>query len=460
MKNTAMKVVLPLLLSGSAIMSAAAAGVIADVRPDPDLTHYISSSGPLSVEDMQKVKAQKASQPRLSERMKSSGSTYTYLRCFYHTSTSNLHPTTAYVWGIDPSSGSYYRVTGNWYASGELDWENMFYSNTTQSALQSVCQSTLSSQGITGGLALVAAADNSLSFNYTIWTNDSTSQGSSINKIIAFGDSLSDNQNMYNLSDWIIPDSNSWFLGRFSNDKNWVEYTASNLNLPMYDWAVGDAGVTTSDLVIPGIVEQEQSWASYMQKAPNYKPANTLFTMLIGANDLLSGDATVAQVIASETQTLQALISSGARNILVLNLPDISRAPVFTIRTDGATIAADVVSLNSQLVTMVNSLQSQYGSSVNIHLFDTNSRFSDLLNNPASYGVTNTTASCLNINTNSSLNYAETQSPRSICTNPDTFVFWDTLHPTTHTHKLLAGYVTSFIQANYGSISTTAMSVR
>ena len=453
MKNVTLKLVLPLLL----LSSAGATAVAADVKPDPQLTHYLSSSGPASAAEMQMVKRQQASQPRKVRTAAASGSTYTYLRCFYHTSTSLLHPTTAYVWGIDPSSGDYYRITGSWYAGGALDWENMFYSDTSLATLQSVCQSTLTSQGITGAQALVAAADNDLSFNYTVWTNDSASQGTSINKIIAFGDSLSDNQNLYNLSDWIVPDSNTWFLGRFSNGQNWVEYVANNLNLPLYDWAVGDAGVITEDVVIPGVVEQEQSWAEYMQKAPNYQPANTLFTMLIGGNDLVGNEGTVAQVIAGETQTLQALIAAGARNILVLNLPDVSRAPVFTILTDGSTVSAEVLALNSQLTTMVNTLQAQYGPSLKIRLFDTYTLFNNVLNNPASYGVTNTTTSCLNINTDSSLNYAETQTPRATCTNPDTFVFWDTLHPTTHTHKVLAAAVTSFIQANFGSISTTTM---
>lgn len=450
MKRTTWKFLLPfLMLGGTAAMAQASA-----VKPDPELSHYLSSSGPLSVEAMQKVKTQKNMVSHASRQ--SSGSTYTYLRCFYRTSTSNTSPTTDYVWGIDPSSGDYYRVNGYWQSSAPVDWENMFYTGTTQAALQSVCQSTLNSQGISGALSLVAAADNSMSYNYQIWSNDSGSQGSAINKIIAFGDSLSDNHNMYNLSDWIIPDSNSWFLGRFSNGYNWVEYVGSNLNLPVYDWAVGDAGVTTTDLVIPGLLQEEQTWASYMQSAQNYQAANTLFTVLIGANDLIGNEETVAQVVSSETQMIQSLISSGARNILVLNLPDISRAPKYTIVSGGSTVQAEVLQLNSQLVTMVNNLRSSNGN-VNIQLFDTYTLFNSLLANPSAYGVTNTTNSCLNINTDSAINYAESQSPRSSCTNADTFVFWDTLHPTTHTHKLLAQSVTSFIQNNFGAISTTAM---
>jgi thermolabile hemolysin len=450
MKKNILKHVLGLVLFAGVSATASAATV-----PDPELTHYLSSSGPLSVEEMKVVQHQKALRPRAMPH--SSSSTYTYLRCYYHTTSNDLHPNTSYAWGIDPSNGGYYRLTGNWYAGGLFDWENMFYTSVPQATLQSVCQSTLQGKGISGAPAMVFAADNSMSFNYTIWTNDLPSQGNSINKIIAFGDSLSDNQNMYNLSDWLIPDSNTWFIGHFSNGYNWVEYVAANLNLPMYDWAVGDAAVTTTDLVIPSIGQQEKSWEAYMQKAPNYQAANTLFTMLIGGNDLVGSENSVATVIANETQTLQALINAGARNILVMNLPDVSRAPVFTIQTNGATVAAEVRDLDSQLVTMVNTLQAQNGSNLKIRLFDTFSLFNNLIDNPASYGVTNTTASCLNINTVSALNYAETQSPRSSCTNPDTFVFWDTLHPTTHTHKLLGAAVTSFIQANFGSISTTAM---
>jgi thermolabile hemolysin len=139
----------------------------------------------------------------------------------------------------------------------------------------------------------------------------------------------------------------------------------------------------------------------------------------------------------------------------VLNLPDISRAPVYSMISGGSTAQSEVLQLNSQLVAMVGNLRSQYG--VNIQLFDTYTLFNSLLANPSAYGVTNTTNSCLNINSDSALNYAETQSPRSSCTNADTFVFWDTLHPTTHTHKLLAQSVTTFIQNNFGAISTSAM---
>ncbi|MEM4986259.1 SGNH/GDSL hydrolase family protein [Collimonas sp. H4R21] len=422
----------------------AMAQVAADVKPDPAYTHHLSSSGPLSKEQLLKQKP--ASKP-VARIGANATSTYTYLRCWYRTGNDASRPTTTYAWGQDPSSGDYYRINGYWWAGGLLNWENMFYSDVAQSTLQSVCQSTLNAKGISQPVAMVAAADNALSFNYTVWTNDSVAQ-SGINKIVAFGDSLSDTQNIFNASQWTLPNSSSWFLGRFSNGKTWVEYFANNLQLPLYNWAIGGAGVDTQKLVIPGVIQQVQSYTEYMQKAQNYQPQNTLFTMLIGGNDLVNYNSTVDQVISGETQALQSLIQAGARNILLLKLPDVSKAPVFGIKTTGATVAAQVIDLNTRLAALVSSLQAQYGSSLHIQLFDTYALFNDLLSNPGKYQVSNTIQSCLNINTNSSTNYLSTQAARPQCSNPDSFVFWDMLHPTTHTHKLLADAVTAFYKAS------------
>jgi thermolabile hemolysin len=438
----------------------AMAQVAADVKPDPAYTHHLSSSGPLSKEQLLKQKpARKPAARSLTAGAAvanaASTSTYTYLRCWYRTGNDASKPTTTYAWGLDPSSGDYYRINGYWWAGGLLNWENMFYSDVAQSTLQSVCQSTLTAKGISQPVAMVAAADNALSFNYTVWTNDSVAQNG-VNKIVAFGDSLSDTQNIFNASQWTLPNSSSWFLGRFSNGNNWVEYFANNLQLPLYNWAIGGAGVDTQKLVIPGVIQQVQSYVSYMQKAQNYQPQNTLFTMLIGGNDLVNYNSTVDQVISGETQALQSLIQSGARNILLLKLPDVSKAPVFGIKTTGPTVAAQVIELNSRLTALVSALQSQYGSSLNIQLYDTYALFNDLLANPAKYQVSNTTQSCLNINTDSSTNYLSKQSARPQCSNPDSFVFWDTLHPTTHTHKLLADAVTAFVSASFGNLSSPA----
>ncbi|WP_434631957.1 SGNH/GDSL hydrolase family protein [Chromobacterium sp. CV08] len=433
------------LLLGLALSSLAYADA---GQPDPRYGHILSPSGPLSREallkqGLPKAKPATAATARMAAAATPGGATYTYLRCYYRTGGANTQPSTDYVWALDPSSGDYYRLNGHWWSSGVFEWKNMFYSDVSQDTLRAACQSTLTAKGIQQQPAMVFAADNAMSYNYTVWSNDAAGQGPAINKIIAFGDSLSDNQNVYNASQWTLPNRSSWYIGHFSNGPVWVEYLASRLKLPLYNWAIGGAGVSTQKLVIPGVVQQVQSWQQYMQQAPNYNPATTLFTMWIGGNDLVNYGSTPDKVIAGQQQALNNLLGAGARNILLLKLPDVSRAPVFQMRNDGATVAAQVLDYNRKLDALAASLRQQYGA--NIQVFDSYALFGDVLNNPAKYQVGNTTQSCLNINTDSSLNYMRSQSPRGNCTNADSFVFWDTLHPTTHTHLLLGNAVADYL---------------
>lgn len=376
--------------------------------------------------------------------------TYTYVRCFYRVDTAISKPKTTYVWATT-STGAYYKLYGNWWKDGLTSWENMFYSNTSQDTLKSVCQSTLAAKGINRSVAMVAGADSSLSLDYTIWSNDSATQTAKINKVLVLGDSLSDNQNLWNATQWTVPNQNSWFMGHFSNSFVWDEYFAANLQLPAYNWAVAGAAAD-SYYVIPGVSQQVDSVITYMQSAPNYRYANTLFTVMIGGNDIVNYGRSVDSIIAAEQQGLEKLIVAGARNILLMNLPDLSRAPTFQYRTDAANIAAQVVEFNRRLPLLRDTLQAKYGSALVIRMFDTNTLVNDIFVNPAKYGVSNTTQSCLNINSSSSTNYLSSQTLRPECSNPDTFVFWDTLHPTTHTHKIMADSVTTFAKANFPAL--------
>lgn len=435
----------PILWCLSLTLSSLALAGASPEQPDPRYSQVLSSSGPLSKAELLARPAASAA-PRMQAQAVPGPATYTYLRCYYRVGDA-AHPATDYVWGLDPSSGDYYRLNGRWWSSAATDWQNMFYSDASQSALNAVCQSTLRKKGVNQPPAMVFAANNALSFNYAVWSNDAAGQGAAINKIIAFGDSLSDNQNVYNASLWTLPNRNSWYLGHFSNGPVWVEYLAGALGLPLYNWAIGGAGVTTQKLVIPGVVQQVQSWRQYMRQAPNYNPAATLFTMLIGGNDLVNYNSTVAQVIAGQRQALTDLIDAGGRNILLLKLPDVSRAPVYQLKSGAEQAAAQVRDYNRQLDALASDLRARYGAALNLRVFDTYALFNQVLDSPAAYRISNTSQSCLNLNADSALNYLQSQSPRASCADPDSFVFWDTLHPTTRTHQVLGQAVTDFLAA-------------
>lgn len=383
----------------------------------------------------------------------------TLLRCFYKSNTDTTNTDFDYEWGIKSSSSIFpVAIKGDWWKNAVMnDPANMFFTNVSQATLKQYCQNAFSRKGVSQPLMWMAAGSSSASLNYTIWSNDlSASQPDVISKLIVFGDSASDNQNLYSGSQQLMPYHGSWFMGHFTNGKVWNEYLADNLDIPNYNWAV--AGAAADDYyVIPGVESQVDSYLAYMQSAPNYQPRHSLFTMLIGGNDLVNYGRSVDSILANERAALVKLIESGAHHILLLNSPAFDRAPVFvdanTERGDADLIRQQIEEFNSRLVILANELNSQY--SVNIHVYDLKAQVDELLNHPSNYGKTNTTDSCLELNDQSTSNYLVDHARRPDCTNADYYVFWDRLHPTTHSHRIIGegmngqGGVAAFVRANY-----------
>ena len=78
-----------------------------------------------------------------------------------------------------------------------------------------------------------------------------------LNKIVVFGDSLSDNGNLYEYLKHQLPLSPPYFEGRFTNGPVWIEdliesYYPTNSNDHLLDYAYGGAGV----------LEEEDAWVS------------------------------------------------------------------------------------------------------------------------------------------------------------------------------------------------------
>ncbi|WP_175890762.1 SGNH/GDSL hydrolase family protein [Burkholderia cepacia] len=372
--------------------------------------------------------------------------TYTYLRCWYRIDADPLKPAATYEWARDPAGGDWYRVSGYWWADGITQWKNMFYSTTTQDTLADVCRKTLAAKGIRSDLVQAVAANNALSFNYTVWTVDAAHQDARVNKLIVFGDSLSDTQNMFNASQWKLPNATSWQAGRFSNGPVWAEYLANALRLPFYNWAIGGAA-TDQYLVVPGLVQQIDSWREYMDRAPDYRPANTLFAVFAGGNDLVNYGRSPEQAANAVRDSLERLAAAGATRIMLVTLPDVSRAPVFATRTDTASVAAQVKDYNRRLADAAAALRARYGATLRLEVFDAYALFDDLLSHPAQYGFDDAKRACLDIPKPSSLTYLSAQTPRADCRDPARFVFWDTLHPTTRTHAWLAERIAPFARA-------------
>lgn len=367
-----------------------------------------------------------------------SKSTYTYVRCWYRPASTHDDPSTDWEWAVN-DDGSDYELRGYWYSS--VSFKNMFYTETPQSEIQARCKHTLDVDHDTADM-LYYAADNRWSYNHTIWTNDNYVLQPEINKVISLGDSISDTGNVYNGFQWLFPNDNAWFLGHFSNGFVWTEYLAETANLPLYTWAVGGAAGDTRYVVLSGIHDQVNSYLTYMKMAKNYEPKNSLFTLEFGLNDFVNYDRSVAEVSEDFRKAMKKLTENGAHNIIVLNLPDVSKAPQFKYSApEKAQIVNEkIAQFNLYIAEQVSEYQAK---GVNIKMFDTSTLFARMLNEPAEFGLRNTSDSCLDINRASSMDYLSSHSLRNDCATygSDSYVFWGVTHPTTRSHQIIADEV-------------------
>ncbi|WP_232444639.1 SGNH/GDSL hydrolase family protein [Burkholderia ubonensis] len=184
-----------------------------------------------------------------------------------------------------------------------------------------------------------------------------------------------------------------------------------------------------------------------MERAPDYRPGNTLFAVFAGGNDLVNYGRSPEQAANAVRDSLDRLVAAGATRIMLVTLPDVSRAPVFATRTDAASVAAQVKDYNQRLADAAAALRARYGATLRLEVFDAYALFDDLLSHPAKYGFDDAKRSCLDIPKPSSFTYMAAQTPRADCRDPARFVFWDTLHPTTRTHAWLAEQVAPFVRA-------------
>jgi phospholipase/lecithinase/hemolysin len=310
----------------------------------------------------------------------------------------------------------------------------------------------------------IRGRNNSLSYDHPLLPLNAPTPADKIDTIVAFGDSLSDTDATNNFTQWQVPSRDTWFAGHFSDGWTWVEYAAESLNVIPYNEAWGGAGVEPVPLVswipnwfeyfhlyLPSLMQETGYFNQRVSTLAPRDPNKTLYTILIGGNDFNRNEA-VNSVINGVATTVQNLIvENGAKNIIVLNLPDISVAPIFQPGHSRsfmrASVQASVGGYDQQLISLISSLNQIYAANqANITLFDTTNVFNQIMNNPASFGLINTTTTCLANPDND--NYMGNSKMTADC-NGSNYFFWDQLHPTTRIHQILGTAVAQFAQQHY-----------
>lgn len=256
--------------------------------------------------------------------------------------------------------------------------------------------------------------------------------------LIIFGDSLSDTGNVAQSTGNLLGGPAGYGSnGRFSNGQLWHEYMATGLGLSSThslaggnNFAYGGAQIDNAGGISVGVLTQYEQYKSRIGANPF--DADALYVAWAGGNDMraLVGNANPLNAISSVMDGFRIMLTDmvvrGASTLLVPNLPNLGAIPEF--RTSANAASATFVSNSwNQLLeqTLIDIAKTHL---VDIYLLDVFSIFDEILANPAAEGFTNTTGQCRSL----FLGLIE----RS-CSQPNRFVFWDQIHPTTAAHSVL-----------------------
>jgi phospholipase/lecithinase/hemolysin len=284
-------------------------------------------------------------------------------------------------------------------------------------------------------------------------------QAQDYTSIVVFGDSLSDTGNFAHLTQAKYgvrvpgPDAN-YTDGRFTDGNDtlpvarkyfglWIEQFAAMLpsKPPIKNsldggtnYAYGNAtnGNGTSAIqfgpsnsLSVNVNNIGQQITDYLATSPEITD-KTLFAVWGGSNDILaahSADDIIKAVIA-QAINIQRLIDAGATRFIIPNTPPLGSTPLLNGSPQTAIPATAAAVLYNQALAAALSILRDFNFDKHLHFvqFDVFSLFNRVAASPAKYSLTNVTASAQG----------------DALVDPDTYLFWDDLHPTTSAHNILA----------------------
>ncbi len=313
----------------------------------------------------------------------------------------------------------------------------------------------------------------------------------SFDAIVVFGDSLSDTGNIahlvQNATGGLItyPGDNqalglNYTAGRFTDGTDtqppaqayfgvWIEQLAASLPAKPAvkdaldggtNYAYGDATTgpgTTSEtddgitITLHNMGQQVADYQANVASASAAGPtAQTLYVLWGGANDLYQAasagtDLTAATTAAvtNELSLVQQLASAGATNFMIPNLPPLGGVPNYATSANAAALnaasAGFAQALTQGIANLKASLAAQ-GITITVYQPDIFDLFAKFAAGPMAVGLSDVT-----------------DKAQGITGNPDTYLIWDGLHPTTTGHHFAAATAANLLTPLV--TSTTVLSV-
>lgn len=261
----------------------------------------------------------------------------------------------------------------------------------------------------------------------------------------SFGDSLSDNGNAYLASGRTINTGPLNFGGRWSNGPTFVELLGNNLAIgsaapatvkSSMNFAFGGATAVPalSAVPFPALPTQLQLFQSHAVTVQR----TDLFTVWMGANDILNtaGQANPAAMAPAginaaqaTVNAIQSLVTLGAKNILVVNMPDIGFTPTGLSSGGGSLLTAGSLAYNAEFDSRLGLLAAS-APDVTLTRIDGAALIVRIQLDFKALGFANATSGMI--------------LPASAGGggDPNGYAFFDGIHPSAKSHALLASVVT------------------
>ncbi|OGV27303.1 MAG: lysophospholipase [Legionellales bacterium RIFCSPHIGHO2_12_FULL_37_14] len=302
-------------------------------------------------------------------------------------------------------------------------------------------------------------------FGFCLFILSLITSAASINKIVVFGDSLSDNGNLYEYMNHQLPQSPPYYNGRFTDGPVWAErlarsYFAENYIPHLLDYAFGGAGVLSDENDDPAFFTLKREVDTYLLAHNDTVDPNALYCVWIGGNNYLGLpqdiDSSVNEVIEGIQKDLERLAQKGAKHILIMGLPNLGKVPLAKELDAQAQFAVFSTKHNERLHNMYLNLRNVYPS-IRWYYYDTNLTFENIFKNPQKYGFENITDTCYEADSqdmsspHAVLNLAASVNAKSYASSPhdcNGYVFFDLIHPTQHIHQIAAKEIKKLLESS------------
>lgn len=327
-----------------------------------------------------------------------------------------------------------------------------------------------------------------LAFSVTLTMMMSSAIAQSYSQTIFFGDSLSDTGRIKEIITLANPNLGNQLASSFTTNPSPVWATvlatsygttaiANTSNNPKgTNYTVGAAqagrtapwsnnGTTTDDSLLVSVQVQpmQEQINSYLKQNNNMADPKALYAVWIGANDLFaaSREKEINQALAlinnSANQAvidIKTLHDKGAKVILVPNIPDISLTPYVQSQNIPTLTASAKQAAQLYNANVFNGLNT---SQANVVPANTFALLQEAYTNPTGFGFKNVKDTACEGKGNGLI---QATSESLVCKdvpNAEDYLFADAIHPAGRTHRILAQYYRSILDApaEIGKISQT-----